>query len=51
MTRVGVTIEKFKMQLKVTDELWEKFKAQVPKTKTLNQAVVELIKKFVEESR
>lgn len=32
-----------KLILDVDDELWEKFKATVPKTKTMNEAVVELI--------
>lgn len=42
-----------KLMLKVEDELWEKFKSKVPRTKTLNEAVVDLISDFakVEQSR
>ena len=38
--------------LEVENELWQKFKELVPRTKRLNDALVELIKKEVEnESR
>jgi hypothetical protein len=37
-----------KITLNISDELWNKFKSKVPKTKTMNQAVVELIEKEVE---
>jgi len=39
-----------KLILDINDGLWEKFKAKVPKSKTLNEAVVELIKKEVEQN-
>ncbi|MEM5854206.1 MAG: hypothetical protein QW228_07615 [Candidatus Aenigmatarchaeota archaeon] len=32
------------------DDLWEKFKTKITKDKTINEAIVELIKKFVEEN-
>lgn len=32
------------------DELWEKFKAKITKNKTLNEVIIELIEKFVEEN-
>lgn len=40
---------KLKLTLDIDDVLWEKFKEKVPHTKTMNQAVVELIKKEVGE--
>jgi len=36
-----------KLALKVEDELWARFKSTVPKSKTLSQAVVELIEQYV----
>jgi len=36
------------LTLEIEKELWEKFKAIVPRTITLNQAVVNLIKKELE---
>lgn len=36
--------------LKINKELWEKFKSKVTKDITLNEKIVELIKKFVEEN-
>lgn len=38
-----------KIILDIEDELWERFKKTVTKDKTLNQAIVELIKKEVEK--
>lgn len=35
--------------LKIDKELWEKFKSKVTRDITLNDMIVELIKKFVEE--
>lgn len=29
--------------LEIDDELWQKFKEKIPRTKTLNEAIVELI--------
>ena len=40
MTKYTITVE---------DELWKRFKRTVTKDKTLNQAIVELIKQRVEE--
>jgi len=37
-----------KYTLAVDDELWEKFKRTVTKDKTINDAIVELIKQKVE---
>ena len=31
--------------LKIDKDLWKKFKEKVPRTKTLNEAIIELIKK------
>ena len=39
-----------KYTINVPDELWEKFKKTVTKDKTINDAIVELIQKRVEES-
>lgn len=33
--------------LEIDKELWDKFKEKVPRTKTLNDSLVELIKLFV----
>lgn len=33
--------------LEIEKEIWDKFKEQTPRTKTLNEAVVELIKKEI----
>jgi fatty acid-binding protein DegV len=41
---------KVKLVLRVDDELWESFKSKITKDKTLHDAVVELIKNFVENS-
>jgi predicted CopG family antitoxin len=38
-----------KYTIKVSDDLWEKFKRTVTKDKTLNQVIVELIRKRVEK--
>jgi hypothetical protein len=38
-----------KYTIKVEDELWEKFKRTITKDKTINEAVVELIRKKVEK--
>lgn len=38
-----------KIALKVPDELWNKFKATVPRTKLMTEAVCELIKEKVGE--
>jgi len=40
-----------KLILDIDNELWEKFKAKVSKSKTMNEAVVELIRKYVEGKR
>ena len=40
MTKYTITVE---------DELWKKFKRTITKDKTINQAIVELIKQRVEE--
>jgi len=40
MTKYVITVE---------DELWEKFKQTVAKDETINQAIVELIRKRVEK--
>lgn len=34
--------------LEIDDELWSRFKSSVPRTITLNEAIVRLIKKEVE---
>lgn len=34
--------------LEIDKELWEKFKVKIPRTISLNQAIVDLIKKEVE---
>ena len=39
-----------KLILDIDDKTWAKFKSKVPKTKTLNDAVVELIKTYAEGS-
>lgn len=36
--------------LEIDSKLWEKFKEQTPRTITLNDAVVDLIKKEVEKN-
>jgi len=41
---------KGKLLLRVDDKLWERFKMLVPRTTKLNDAVVELIEKYVEEN-
>jgi len=33
--------------LEIDEEIWNKFKDNVPRRKTLNQALVELIKQFI----
>lgn len=33
--------------LEIEKELWDKFKERIPRTKTLNEALIELIKQFV----
>ena len=38
-----------KYMLTVEDELWKRFKQTITKDKTINQAIVELIKQRVEE--
>jgi len=35
--------------LRIESSIWEKFKEQIPRTKTLNEALVELIKKEVKK--
>jgi len=35
------------LTLEIDKNLWEKFKEKIPRTKTLNDAVVDLIKKEV----
>ena len=35
------------LTLEIEKELWEKFKEKVPRTKSLNDAVVELIKEEI----
>lgn len=35
--------------LDIPDELWERFKDNVPKSSTLNDIIIVLIKKFLEE--
>ena len=35
--------------LKIDEELWKRFKETVPRTKTMNEALVELIKEKVGE--
>jgi len=37
------------LTLEVNKEIWEKFKSITPRTITLNDKVVELIKKFIGE--
>jgi hypothetical protein len=41
MTKYTITVE---------DELWEKFKQTVTKDRTINEAIVEMIRRRVEES-
>lgn len=38
------------LTLEIDLELWEKFKEKIPRAKTLNDAVVELIKKEVDKN-
>lgn len=40
----NISKKKIKITLEIDKDLWTKFKESVPRTKTLNQAVVELIK-------
>ncbi|MHC1566412.1 MAG: hypothetical protein ACXQT5_01805 [Candidatus Syntropharchaeia archaeon] len=42
-------MDEIQYPLKVKKELWERFKEIVPKTKTMNEALVELIKEKIEE--
>jgi len=35
--------------LRVDEELWKKFKEMVPKTKTMNEALIEMIREKVGE--
>jgi hypothetical protein len=35
--------------LEIEESVWQKFKEQTPRTKTLNEAIVELIKRDVEK--
>jgi len=42
MTKYTITVE---------DELWEKFKQTITKDKTINEAIIELIRKRVYENR
>jgi len=39
-----------KYTISVEDELWEKFKQTVTKDRTINEAIVEMIRRRVEES-
>lgn len=38
------------LTLKIEKEIWEKFKEKIPRTKTLNDALVELIKQFLSKN-
>ena len=40
--------EEITYPLRIRRDLWERFKALVPRTKTLNEALVELIEREVE---
>jgi len=40
-----------KFLLDVEDNLWSKFKDSIPRSKSLNSALVGMIKKFVERER
>lgn len=40
-----------KLLLDISDELWAKFKLTVPRDKTLNDAVVELIQREVDRRK
>jgi len=37
------------LTIEISKELWERFKLKVPRNKTLNQAIVELIEKKLSE--
>jgi predicted CopG family antitoxin len=39
-----------KYTISVEDEVWEKFKRTVTKDKTINEAIVEMIKKRIDEA-
>jgi len=39
------------LTLKIDDELWTEFKNKIPRTKKLNDALVELVKKEMEKRK
>jgi len=47
----GVTIERTKLNLTCSDDLWDSFKGVVPKNKTMNRAVLELILEAVKRGK